>query len=44
MWLGAMVAWSWPEFAVYGIKDLPNKETKILIKMFHIIMPLVLCF
>lgn len=44
MWLGAMVAWSWPEFAIYGIKGLPNKETKILIKMFHIIMPLVLCF
>ena len=36
--LEAMVAWSWPELAVYGIKDSPKKESEILIKMFHIIM------
>ena len=33
-----MVAWSWSELAVYGIKDSPKKESEILIKMFHIIM------
>ena len=33
-----MVAWSWSEFAVNGIKDSPKKEAEILIKMFHIIM------
>ena len=33
-----MVAWSWSEFAVNGIKDSPKKESEILIKMFHIIM------
>lgn len=32
-----MVAWSWSEFAVNGIKDSPKKESEILIKMFHII-------
>lgn len=36
--LGAMVAWSWSELAVNGIKDSPKKESEILIKMFHIIM------
>ena len=36
--LEAMVAWSWSELAVYGIKDSPKKESEILIKMFHIIM------
>ena len=33
-----MVAWSWSELAVYGIKDSPKKESEILIKMFHTIM------
>ena len=33
-----MVAWSWSEFAVNGIKDSPKKKSEILIKMFHIIM------
>lgn len=33
-----MVAWSWTEFAVNGIKDSPKKESEILIKMFHTIM------
>ena len=33
-----MVAWSWSELVVYGIKDSPKKEPEILIKMFHIIM------
>ena len=33
-----MVAWSWSELAVYGIKNSPKKESEILIKMFHIIM------
>ena len=33
-----MVAWTWSEFSVYGIKDSPKKESEILIKMFHIIM------
>ena len=33
-----MVAWSWSELAVNGIKDSPKKESEILIKMFHIIM------
>ena len=31
-----MVAWTWSELAVYGIKDSPKKESEILIKMFHI--------
>ena len=34
--LEAMVAWSWTELAVNGIKDSPKKESEILIKMFHI--------
>ena len=42
--LGAMVAWSWTELAVYGIKDSPKKESEILIKMFHIIKSLILYF
>lgn len=25
-----MVAWSWSEFAVYGIKDSPKEELKLL--------------
>ena len=33
-----MVAWSWSELAVYGIKDSSKKESEILIKMFHKIM------
>lgn len=33
-----MVARSWTEFAVYGIKNSPKKESEILIKIFHIIM------
>ena len=36
--LEAMVAWTWSELAVNGIKDSPKKESEILIKMFHIIM------
>ena len=31
-----MVAWTWSELAVYGIKDSPKNEAEILIKMFHI--------
>ena len=31
-----MVAWSWSEFALNGIKDSPKNEAEILIKMFHI--------
>ena len=42
--LEAMVAWTRSEFAVNGIEDTPKKETEILIKMFHIIMYLILCF
>ena len=38
-----MVAWSWAELAVYGIKDSPKKEPEILIKMFHIYL-IVHCF
>ena len=41
--LGAMVAWTWSELAVYGIKDSPKKESEILIKMFHIYL-IVHCF
>ena len=33
-----MVAWTWSELAVNGIKDSPKKEPEILIKIFHIIM------
>ena len=33
-----MVAWTWSELAVNGIKDSPKKESEIFIKMFHIIM------
>ena len=36
--LEAMVAWTWSELAVNGIKDSPKKKSEILIKMFHIIM------
>ena len=38
-----MVAWSWSELAVYGIKNSPKKESEILIKMFHIYI-IVHCF
>ena len=38
-----MVAWSWSELVVYGIKDSPKKESEILIKMFHIYL-IVHCF
>lgn len=41
--LEAMVAWSWSELAVYGIKDSPKKESEILIKMFNIYL-IVHCF
>ena len=41
--LEAMVAWTWSELAVYGIKDSPKKESEILIKMFHIYL-IVHCF
>ena len=39
-----MVAWSWSELVVNGIEDSPKKESEILIKMFHIIVSLILCF
>ena len=38
-----MVARSWSELAVNGIKDAPKKEPEILIKMFHIYL-IVHCF
>lgn len=33
-----MVARTWSELAVNGIKDSPKKEAEILIKMFHIMI------